>query len=91
MPGPFAKVQWAAQDAREARRELFRNIKNLLKARLHYFAGMESLLRQFYGAIEGKQNMPVAMSEALRVTAVIDAIIHECKANDGERSFRGGV
>jgi len=91
MPGPFGKVQWAAQDAKEAGREFFRNFKKILGARLHYFAGMESLIRQFYAAIEGKQEMPIPMTEALRVTSVMDAIINECKANDDKGCFRGGV
>ena len=91
LPGPFAKVQWAAQDAREASREFFWNFLRLLGARLHYFAGMETLFRQFYAAVEGKHEMPIPMSEALRVTAVMDAIINECKANDGNGFFRGGV
>lgn len=82
MPGPFSKVQWAAQDTKEAMREFYNNLKKLITARLHYFEGMGELFRQFYGAIEGKQEMPILMEEALRVTAVMDAIIHECKVND---------
>jgi len=81
MPGPFAKVQWAAHDAKESTRELYYHCKNMLFAKLHYFEGMRELFRQFYGAVEGKQAMPIPMSEALRVTAVMDAIIHECKTN----------
>jgi len=89
MPGPFAKVQWAARDAKEAWREMYYNCKQLLTAKLHYFEGMKELFRQFYAAVEGQQKMPIPMTEALRVTAVMDAIISECKANDDKGSLRG--
>ncbi|WP_167505895.1 Gfo/Idh/MocA family protein [Desulfosediminicola flagellatus] len=82
MPGPFAKVQWAARDAKEAMRELYFNIKGLAFARLHYFQGLGDLFSQFYEAIEGRQEMPIPMGEAVRVTRVMDAIIHECEIND---------
>lgn len=82
MPGPFAKVQWSARDSKETIRECYYNFKKLLTARLHFFEGMGELFRQFYGAVEGKQEMPISMKEGLRVTAVMDAIIRECNAND---------
>lgn len=91
MPGPFAKVQWAARDAKEAHREFWDNVKKILGARLHYFAGLEALFRQFYAAIEGKRDMPIPMAEALRVTSVMDAIIDECKANDQGDLYRGEI
>ena len=91
MPGPFAKLQWAAQDAKEANREFFGNFKKLLGANLHYFAGMGALFKQFYAAVRGEQQMPIPMAEALRVTAVMDAIIDECKANDRGEFLRGGL
>jgi predicted dehydrogenase len=91
MPGPFAKLQWAAQDAKEANREFLGNFKMLLGAHLHYFAGMGALFKQFYAAVRGQQEMPIPMAEALRVTAVMDAIIDECKANDRGEFLRGGL
>jgi len=85
LPGPFAKVQWSYLDAKEAVREFMGNVGNMAKARLHYFSGMHELFTQFYAAIEGRQKMPIQMSEALRVTAVMDDIVRECKKNDGEK------
>ena len=89
MPGPFAKVHWAARDTKESLRELYYNSKKLVTAKLHYFEGMGELFRQFYNAVEGKQEIPIPMTEALRVTTVMDAIIHECKANECSVSYGG--
>ena len=91
MPGPFAKVQWAAHDTKESTREFCRNIKRLFFARLHYFESMRELFRQFYGAVEGKQKMPISMSEAIRVTAIMDAIIRECDSNEVVRPMEKGA
>lgn len=82
LPGPFAKVQWSYLDAKEAMKEFWGNVRKMAKARLHYFAGMHDLFTHFYAAIEGKQAMPILMSEALRVTSVMDNIIRECNKND---------
>lgn len=82
MPGPFAKVQWARRDAKEARREYHKNLAKLIKAQLHFFEGMNELFRRFYLAIEGKGEMPIPMSEALRTTKIIDEIIRQCNEND---------
>lgn len=88
LPGPFAKVQWSYGDAKEAMREFWGNLGDMTKAKLHYFAGMNDLFTRFYAAIEGKQEMPIPMSEALRVTSVMDSIIHECKNNDTQEGLQ---
>lgn len=85
MPGPFRKVEWAYRDAKEAAGEFRRHIGNLLFARLHYFDGMNELFRRFYLAIQGKGEMPIPMSEALRTTAIMDEIFRQCKENDREK------
>jgi len=81
LPGPFAKVQWAYRDAKQAKQEYHRHIGNLVRARLHYFEGMNELFQRFYLAIEGKGEMPIPMSEALRTTEIIDEIIRQCNEN----------
>jgi predicted dehydrogenase len=74
VPGPFARVQWAYQDASEAGRELLRHVVDLCRARLHFFQGMHELIRRFYLAIEGRGAMPIPMSEAVRTTQIMDDI-----------------
>jgi predicted dehydrogenase len=79
LPGPFQKVDWARRDALDARREYRRQRANLVRARLHYFEGMNSLLRQFFLATQGKGELPIPMSDAVRVTAIIDEITQRCR------------
>lgn len=88
LPGPFRKVEWAWRDAAQAVRETRRHIANLLRARLHYFEGMKELFSRFYLAIAAKGEVPIPMSEAIRVTAIMDEIFRKCK--DGDREAEGG-
>ena len=55
-----------------------------LHARLHFFEGMHELIRRFYLAIEGKGEMPIPMSEAVRTTRIIDDIFAECERHQEE-------
>lgn len=82
MPGPFAKIQWAYRDMREATRELRRHLKDVAMANLHFFEGMKELFRQFYSAIDGKGSMPITMNEALTVTETMDEIFRKCQISD---------
>ncbi|MGQ9609143.1 MAG: Gfo/Idh/MocA family protein [bacterium] len=82
MPGPFARVQWAYRDAKEAKREYYKNLSKLVKAQLHFFEGMNELFRRFYLAVEGKGESPIPASEALRTTMIMDEIIKQCYEND---------
>lgn len=79
LPGPFRKVQWAARDTKEARREYRRHLADLVGARLHFFQGLNSLITRFYSAIEGKGPMPIPMQEAYRTTAIMDDIFKQCR------------
>jgi hypothetical protein len=74
MPGPFARVQWTYRESREARREFWRHVRGLATAKLHYFEGMHQLIRRFYGAIEGRCEMPIPMREAVRTTRIMDEV-----------------
>lgn len=79
MPGPFGRVQWNAREYKETRREFFRKLSELRRARLHFFQGMHELIRRFYLAIEGKDEMPVAMAEAIRTTRILEEIFRVCE------------
>lgn len=78
MPGPFAKVQWAARDHRESWRGLWRSVSGLVRSDLYYFEGMHELIRRFYLAIQGKGDMPIPMAEALRTTRIMEEILAQC-------------
>jgi predicted dehydrogenase len=78
MPGPFARVQWAYREKREAAREFRRTLAAMARAELHFFEGMHELIRRFYLTIEGKAEMPIPMGEALRATRIIEEIFTQC-------------
>ena len=46
-------------------------------ARFHYFDGMRRLLTEFYLSIEQDSAVPIAYSEILRVSAMMDAIFQQ--------------
>jgi predicted dehydrogenase len=82
--GPFRKMEWAMRDTLEAGRELLRLVRDFSRAKLHFFQGMNELFRRFYLAVEGKAEMPIPMSEAVRTTAIMDEIFRQCIVNDRE-------
>jgi predicted dehydrogenase len=84
LPGPFYKVQWAANFVREARREYRRHLFNLVRSRLHFFQGLNTLLTRFYAAIHGEGPMPVPMKEAYRTTVVMDEIFRQCGSHEAQ-------
>ena len=78
LPGPFFKMQWAANYVKESRSEYRRNLVNLARSNLHFFQGLNTLLTRFYAAIRGEESMPVPMEEAYRTTAIMDEIFRQC-------------
>ena len=89
LPGPLYKVQWARRDAQQAKQEYRRQLRLLPQGGIHYFAGMNTLFRRFYRAVEGKEEMPIEMSEARRATAILDEIFQQCRERDPERKAVG--
>jgi hypothetical protein len=60
-------------------------VSGLVRGRLHFFQGMHELIRRFYLAIEGRGEMPIPMSEALRTTRIMDDIFRSCAEQDEVR------
>jgi predicted dehydrogenase len=81
LPGPFARVQWAHREFAEARRELWSRVGGLLRARLHFYQGMNELISRFYHAIENGGELPIPMAEALRTTRIMDDIFRSVAAH----------
>lgn len=79
LPGPFEKVHWARNYYKEAKREYKTNLKNLIRANLHYFDGMKILTERFYKAIQNGTELPVPMSEAVEETKIIEDIFQQVK------------
>jgi len=78
-PGPFAKLAIPFQDLKQAARALTRNAWRLLRSDLHYFAGMNRLVREFYDAIRGRTEIPIRERDVLRVAAVMDQVFAACR------------
>jgi hypothetical protein len=79
LPGPFGRVQWARNDKKEAQREYRQQVGGFLRAELFFFDGMNTLFRQFYGAISGKNTEPIPVSEAIRATRIMEKLFESCE------------
>jgi predicted dehydrogenase len=54
-----------------------KNLNRFSHARFHYFDGMRQLLTEFYLSIERNSDPPIAYSEILRVSAMMDEIFRQ--------------
>lgn len=79
MPGPFRRIQWAYHDLKQARREHRALVRRFIGGRMQFFEGMNALMTQFYDAVRGRAEMPIPMSEAVRITAIMDDIFEQCE------------
>ncbi|MEZ6057978.1 MAG: hypothetical protein R3C01_14865, partial [Planctomycetaceae bacterium] len=52
---------------------------------IHYFGGMRELFGQFYKSLQTGSPLPIAMAEMRRVTALMDHIFEQCKAEEARR------
>lgn len=57
----------------------WRNVADFGRAKSHYFQCMRVLLARFYGAIEGRDEDPVAPAHVLRVCRMIDMIVEQTR------------
>jgi predicted dehydrogenase len=91
-PGAFCKLATPWSQWREGARNLRRNAMRFLKSDIHYFAGLRGLCERFYDAIQTGSDVPIAASEILRVTRIMDRIFDEARTAGGEdRSLRSAV
>jgi hypothetical protein len=79
LPGPFGRIQWARNDKKEAQRESRQQVGGFLRAELFFFDGMNTLFRQFYGAISGNNAEPIPVSEAIRATRIMEHLFESCE------------
>jgi predicted dehydrogenase len=87
FPGAFARLEAPLRDLLNSIRNLGRNTRRFLRGDFHYFDGMRNLFQRFYSAIEDGKESPVPYNEALRVTALMDAVFAECRNNDFRASL----
>lgn len=87
-PGALGRLDAPLRQLREAGSNLKRNFGRFLRGDLHYFEGMKRLCDEFYAAVRnGADEAPVTAAEAIRVTAIMDAIFESCLAGN-ESPFR---
>jgi len=79
LPGPFGRMQWARNDKKEAQRAYRQQMGGFLRAELFFFDGMNTLFRQFYGAIAGNNAEPIPVSEAIRTTRIMENLFESCE------------
>ncbi len=91
FPGAFAKLEAPLRDLGNSIRNLCRNARRFARGEFHYFDGMRDLFQRFYTAIENGDESPVPYDEALRVTALMDAVFAECHNNDFRASLTASV
>ncbi len=72
-------MQWARNDKKEAQRAYRQQMGGFLRAELFFFDGMNTLFRQFYGAIAGKNAEPIPVSEAIRTTRIMENLFESCE------------
>jgi predicted dehydrogenase len=75
LPSLITKVQAPWATAREGAATLTRNLYRLLRADLHYFAGLQQLCRLFYGAILERGHSPIDPDHIHRTSWLMDAVI----------------
>jgi predicted dehydrogenase len=75
LPSLVTKLQVPWVSAREASGTLARNAYRLLRADLHYFAGLQRLCRLFYGAILEGGPPPVDAAHIRRTAWLMDAVL----------------
>jgi predicted dehydrogenase len=81
--GPFTKIETAWRDRRQAGRRLRQLLGRFRRAELHYFTGMERLLRLFYDAIQRDvDEPPVPYRDARRVTWIMEEAFRQCAARE---------
>jgi predicted dehydrogenase len=81
--GPFVKLEIPWRHLWEAAASFGRNARRFWRAELHFFAGMNRLLRLFYQSILEGGEPPIPYGEIRRVTAIMDEIFRCCRKNQG--------
>jgi predicted dehydrogenase len=74
LPGAFGRLAPPFQKSWRYFREGTRNVRRFRKSDFHFFAGMGWLMSAFYDSIRDDAPLPIAYSEMLRVSRMMDAV-----------------
>ncbi len=75
LPSLVTKLQAPWASARDAAATLTRNTYRMLRADLHYFAGLHQLCGRFYDAILERRPSPIDPGHIHRTAWLMDAVI----------------
>ena len=75
LPSILTKLHAPWTNARQAAGTLARNAARMLRADLHYFAGLHQLCRLFYGAILEHRQSPLDPAHIHRTAWLMDAVL----------------
>jgi predicted dehydrogenase len=79
LPGALGRVTAPFSTAKERCYHAWHNVLRFARADLQFNDGMNRLFRAFYQAIREGKPSPIPMSEALRVTRIMDAIFQQAQ------------
>jgi predicted dehydrogenase len=79
FPSALGRLPQAYDQARQYRQMARRNVRQLLEADFQYFQGMRRLLSRFYACIRNDAPPPIAYSDILRVSVIIDILVAELR------------
>lgn len=77
LPGALGRVVPAFQHGARYLREGTRNLGRFARSDLHFFAGLNRLLRSFYESIANDTPPPIPYGDILRVSAWLDEIFRQ--------------
>lgn len=75
LPSLLVKLVVPLHQCRDSARAFARNALRFSRADLHYFAGMQTLLRAFYRAVLDGQPSPIAPDRIRQLSALMDAVL----------------
>jgi predicted dehydrogenase len=82
LAGAFGKIEAPFHQMREATRTLRRAVWKFVRSDIHYFAGMNRLIRMFYSAVLEQGEPPIPYRDIRYVTSLMDQIFSECRRED---------
>jgi predicted dehydrogenase len=76
LPSAIGRLLPAFGQARQYRREAWRNVRRFMKSEYHFFAGLNRLIALFYESIRTNGDPPISYRDILWVSRITDRIFN---------------